>query len=210
MDESEYSINEKFQQDTILLSDELDTDEIDAARLLLDSEDDPAVLGRSLFECAVIRFHQQRKYLLDSLRLLLEIDYYDDDDDDSPTFEGIKLFVEARLFLSPPTGSKRYIPRCMNAMSTVRSWLQKLGDKIAAAQTLYQGNGDSFSEELETIEFSRLSLIQQHELLGVVLCRLIERRQADVSDFLDFVSVLQKTEKYDTLLRKFSLSPVRS
>lgn len=89
-------------------------------------------------------------------------------------------------------------------MARIKALLQNLGDKIAAAQTLSQGASAGMHEEMETIEFSRLSLIQQHELLAVILCRCIEKRQADVSDFLEFVSLLKKADKYDTLLGVFS------
>ncbi|KAG8414947.1 hypothetical protein J3458_008838 [Metarhizium acridum] len=200
IEEQEFTINEKFQQDALLLSDELDLDEIEAAKCLLESQDDPSVLGRSLLECGIIRFHQQRKYTLDALRLLLELDSTEDDAEESRALETIKMFVTARLFQSRPGGCKRYVPCCMAAMGKIKSWLQRLADKIAAAQALSQVKPDQLSEEVETIEFSRVSLIQQHELLGVVLCRLVENRQADVSDFMDFVSTLKKLDKYDNLL----------
>ncbi|OAQ68044.1 hypothetical protein VFPPC_04351 [Pochonia chlamydosporia 170] len=200
VEEQEFTINEKFQQDALLLSDELDLDEIEAAKCLLESQEDPSILGRSLLECAIIRFHQQRKYTLDALRLLLELDSVDDDPDEAGALETIKMFVAARLFQSRPGGTKRYVPRCMAAMAKIKVWLQKLADKISAAQALSQARPDQLSEEMETIEFSRVSLIQQHELLGVILCRCVEKRQADVSDFTDFVSTLKKVDKYDNLL----------
>ena len=202
LDGNEYSLNEKFQQDALLLADEIDIDELDAARCLLDSHDDPSVLGRSLLECGIIRFHQQRKYVLDALRLLLELDGMDDEVEEASPLEGVRMFVAARLFQAGPSGSKRLVPRCMAAMVKIRSWLQRLGDKIAAAQTLSQGTAGGLSEEMETVEFSRLSLIQQHEQLGVILCRCIEKRQAEMPDFLDFISILKKADRYDTLLGK--------
>ncbi|PHH90693.1 hypothetical protein CDD83_2914 [Cordyceps sp. RAO-2017] len=200
LDKAEYNINDKFQQDALLLSDEIDLDELEAARLLLDSQDDPPVLGRNLVECGMIRFHQQRKYVLDVFRLLLELDAADEDADDSSALQGIKIFVADRLFHSGPGGAKRYVPKCMSALARIKAWLQKLGDKIAAAQTLSQGNPAGLSEEMETVEFSRLSLMQQHELLGVILCRCIEKRQAETSDFLEFISTLKRADKYDALL----------
>ncbi|KAM4068158.1 eukaryotic nucleoporin family protein [Hirsutella rhossiliensis] len=200
LDGSEYTINDKFQQDVLLLSDEIDLDELQAARCLLDSQDDPPVLGRTLLECGIIRFHQQRKYLLDALRLLLEFDSAEEDVDESSALESIKMFVAGRLFQAGPKGAKRHVSNCMSAMARIKALLQNLGDKIAAAQTLNQGVAAGLTEEMETIEFSRLSLMQQHELLGVILCRCIEKRQAEVSDFLEFVSTLKKADRYDALL----------
>lgn len=85
-------------------------------------------------------------------------------------------------------------------MADIKSWLQALGDKIAAAQTLGQAGPGGLSEEAETVEFSRVSLIQQHELLGVIMCGLVTKRQATVKDFEDFMEYLRKLDKYDHLL----------
>ncbi|KAM3480717.1 hypothetical protein MY5147_001006 [Beauveria neobassiana] len=199
LDGNEFSINETFQQDALILSDELQVEELDAARLLLDSQNDISTLGRSLLECGIIRFHQQRKYALDIVRLLFEIDCSESDDEESTALDGIKSYVEARMLQTSTTGQKRNIPRYMAAMSEIKNSLQRLGDKLAAAQALGQTR-DSMSEEMETVEFSRISLIQQHELLGVILCRSISKRQAETADFLNFVGVLKRADKYDCLL----------
>ncbi|KAJ4324891.1 hypothetical protein N0V84_003727 [Fusarium piperis] len=201
IDGDEYSINDGFQQDVLTLSDEVELDELEATRCVLESQEDPSTLGRSLLECAIIRFHQQRKYVLDTVRLLLEIDGLDEDMADPEALESVKLYVAQRL-LQPSMGadaSKRIVPRCMASMKEIKAWLQKIGDKIAAAQTLGQSmNG--MSEQMETIEFSRVSLIQQHELVGVILCRSVEMRQGSTEDFLDFVATLKRMDKYDALL----------
>lgn len=199
LDGAEFSLNESFQQEVLILSDELDIEELDAARFLLDSQDDTSILGRPLIECAIIRFHQQRKYALDILRLLFEIYTLENDDEESTSLDGVKTYVEARMLQASAAGQKRNVPRYMTAMVEIKAWLQRLGDKIAAAQALGQTR-DSMSEEMETVEFSRISLIQQHELLGVILCRSVTKRQAETADFLDFVTVLKRADKYDCLL----------
>lgn len=110
------------------------------------------------------------------------------------------MYVATRVFQSGPSGKKRLVPKCMAAMAGIKSWLHKLGEKIAAAQTLGNSLPGEVSEEMETIEFSRVSLIQQHELLAVILCRSIEKRQSEAADFFDFISILKKTDRYDTLI----------
>lgn len=199
LDGSEFSINEKFQQDVLILSDELDIEELDAARFLLDSQDDTSTLGRSLIECAIIRFHQQRKYALDILRVLFEIYSLENEDEESTALDGIKAYVEARMLQASATGQKRNVTRYMASMAEIKAWLQKLGDKLAAAQALGQSK-DFMSEEMETVEFSRISLIQQHELLGVILCRAVTKRDTQSADFLEFVNILKRADKYDCLL----------
>uniref|UniRef100_A0A8H7K8W2 Uncharacterized protein n=1 Tax=Bionectria ochroleuca TaxID=29856 RepID=A0A8H7K8W2_BIOOC len=61
--DAEYSVNEDFQQTALSFSDEVDLDELVASQYLLESQDDPSLLGRSLLECALIRFHRQRRYV---------------------------------------------------------------------------------------------------------------------------------------------------
>jgi nuclear pore complex protein Nup205 len=205
IDGSEYQLNELFQQTALNFADEMDLDEIEAVKYLLESQEDPVVLGRSLIECAIIRFHQQRKYALDALRLLLEADELDVDVEEPGASEATRAYVEARIFLS---GTNRFLPRCMSAMASVKTWLQKINDKLAAAQTLSQATVRS--EEMETVEFSRISLVQQHELLAVILCRSIEARQAEPNDFTEFIQSLKRADKYDTLLGQLiSLSTSR-
>lgn len=176
----------------LLLADEVEINELDAAKYLFDSQGDVSILGRSLLECGIIRFHQQRKHVLDSVRLLLELISVDDEDEEHESLEDIQIYVAERLFLP---GSERLVPRCVSAMVRVRVWLQNIGEKLAAAQTLGQ-----MSEEVETVEFSRASLLQQHELLAVILARAIEKRQGNSEDFASFIANLRRADKYDTLL----------
>ena len=87
-------------------------------------------------------------------------------------------------------------------MEIIKPWLSRISDKIAAAHTL--GQSISTSGELETIEYTRLSLLQQHEALGVILCRAVEQRQAEVDDFKKLRDLLKRADKYDSLLGKLS------
>lgn len=168
---------------------------------MLESEEDQAVLGRQLLECGIIRYHQQRNYVLDCTRLILEIVSIDEDDDVSQIQaeerNELAEYTAAVIFRSTPKG---VIPRCMGAMQYARTWLQKVADRITAASVIVGSNSGPMPEEMETIEFSRVSLVQQHELLGVILCKSIERNQAEVNDFKSFLQVLKKADKYDQLL----------
>lgn len=197
---------------------------MEAARYLLESQEDTQILGRSLLECALIRFHQQRRYALDAVRILLELDgisdsrQEEDDEDDfdngkeketRPALEAIQVYVAERIFTSPSGDNRRerMLPLFLPAMADIKSWLQVLGDKIAAAQTLGQTGSGGMTEEAETIEFSRVSLIQQHELLGVIMCELVTKRQATVKDFEEFMEYLRRLDRYDHLLGSYSCQP---
>lgn len=204
VDEEEYSVNENFQQIVFNLADEAEINEIEAARYVLEAEEDPTVIGRSLLECGLIRVHQQRKYVLDCVRLMLEIDGLDDDEIEPEILNGVQTYLAAAVFQNLPgetaSSQKRLLPKCMSAMQDVRGWLQKIADKMTAAAVLINGQGGQMPEEMETIEFSRVSLFQQHELLAIILCRTIEKREADISDFKNFLQNLKNVDKYDVLL----------
>ncbi|KAI8190316.1 Nucleoporin NUP192 [Colletotrichum sp. SAR 10_86] len=207
IDDEEYSINENFQQIVFNLADEAEINEVEAARYVLEAEEDPSVIGRSLLECGLIRVHQQRKYVLDCVRLMLEIDGLDEDDFDAEILNAVQLYLSAAVFQNLPgetaSSQKRLLPRCMSAMQDVRGWLQKIADKMTAAAVLINGQGGQVPEEMETIEFSRVSLYQQHELLAIILCRAIEKREAEVNDFKSFLQHLKNADKYDVLLAHF-------
>ncbi|WYZ40122.1 hypothetical protein EsH8_IV_000463 [Colletotrichum jinshuiense] len=204
IDDEEYSINEDFQNIVLNLADEAEINEIEAARYVLEADEDPAALGRSLLECGLIRVHQQRKYVLDIVRLMLEIDGLDEERFEPEILNGVQMYLSATVFQNLPgetaSSQKRLLPRCMSAMQDVRAWLQKIADKMAAAAVLINGRGGQVPEEMETIEFSRVSLYQQHELLAIILCRTIEKREAEVGDFKTFLQHLRNADRYDVLL----------
>lgn len=175
------------------VADEIDLDELEAARLVLESENDERVLGRSRRECAIIRFHQQRKYLLDIVRLLLELSKIDEVPEDVEDWLG-SYVSELILGDAPSSKMQKLVPRCMVAMRDIRAWLQRTADQVASATV--RGHA-GFAEFRETIEFSRVSLIQQHELLSVILCYAIEKRAATNQDFTDFMASLKKVDRYD-------------
>ena len=155
------------------------------------------MLGRPLLECGLIRYHRQRLYVLACVRLLLEILAMDDEDVDKDTHEFVARYATNVIFKAAP---KDIISRCMAAMQFVKIWLQKVADRITAASVMVNAKSATIMEEMETVEFSRVSLVQQHEYLGIILCRSIERRQSKPTDFTAFLQALKKVDRYDHLL----------
>lgn len=181
-------------------SDEVEINEIEAAAIVLDSQNDPALLGRSLLECAIIRLHQHRKYVLNIIRILVDL-ANDEEREITHPCELARRMLES-VFANRNT--ERIVPRCMAAMKDVRAWIQKLNDKITAAAVLSGAQASQASEELETIEFSRVSLVQQHELMGIVVSQAIDW-QPQEEDFKALLAELKAADRYDSLLGKSSL-----
>ncbi len=127
---------------TLQLADEIDLDEVEAAKLLLESEDDQVTLGRSLLECGIIRFHQQRKYLLDCMRLCINVADEDADPQDQDWQTGLADYAARNIFGAAAPGEaaaapdKKFVPRCMAAMQDARLWLQKWADRVAVAGSM--------------------------------------------------------------------------
>lgn len=212
IDDEEYQINEEFRNDILQMAEEIDLDELDAARLLLDAsaEGDVEAWGRPLWECGVMRFHQERKYMLDCMRLLIEVAA--DEELDEGLQDAFGALVEERVFgvaapgtLPAPGGAQgapadKIVAKCTKAMQDIRKTLQLMTERMFAMSMLQQGGLMKPSDHLETYEFSRLSLVEQHELLAVILCAAIDKRHADAKHFQEFIQGLKKADKYDHLL----------
>lgn len=194
VDDEEYAINADFQEITLQLADELDLDEVDSAKLLLDSQDDLRTLGRPLLECGVIRFHQQRKYLLDCMRICIEIASGDDEE-----LENLQEIFGSYVTENVYNGGTDIVSRCMASMQEVKNWLQKLADRVTTANVVYAGAAPRLPNH-EMVEFSRISLLQQHELLALIMASAIDKRHAKAADFQNLLKFLQKVDRYDQLL----------
>ncbi|KAB5557905.1 nucleoporin Nup186/Nup192/Nup205 [Coniochaeta sp. 2T2.1] len=201
--DDEYQLNEDFVDSTLKLADELELDEIEAARVLLEAESDMEVMDRSLLECGILRFHQYRKFLLDCMRLCIELS--DDEELEEEVKDMMGEITDALVFGVAVPGDQaptpgKFVPRCLAAMADIRVWLQRITEKVATANLMYQSKPATPSEFEESIEYSRISLIQQHEALAVILCGAIEKHHSDVSHFKDFFSLVKKSDRYDQLL----------
>ncbi|KAI0131763.1 nucleoporin Nup186/Nup192/Nup205 [Hypoxylon sp. NC0597] len=202
--DDEYSLNKDFQELVLQVADGLDLDELEAAKLTLLAEDDETILGRSRKECAIIRFHQQRNFLLNCILLLLQLSKEEDEllrEDEGEDLGNLGPYVSENILRenlpgitsAPP--QPRFVPACMTAMRGVRVWLQRLSEQVTSATVLGRADEAQFQE---TVELTFVSLIQQHELLSVILCYAIEKHVAVENDFIDFLRVLKQATRYDS------------
>jgi nuclear pore complex protein Nup205 len=197
--DEEYAINEDFQQSALQLADALDLDEIDSARIVLEAQDDMEVLGRSIFESSIIRFYQIRKYLLDCFRLILQqsIDIHGDEGIRDNFQDVVSRVVQQQEGARDPP---RFVQKCLRHMVDIKGLLVGLADKLNGASVLGQTQEiDLF----ETIEFQRVSLVQQHESLGTIVHYLIKINYSALDDFELLLDVLRRADKYDNLLGTF-------
>ena len=189
------TINEDFQQGALQLANELNLDELDAARIFLEVQDETDSSGRSALTNSIIRFHQRRKTVLDCLLLILQQSA--DDDQDEALREDMQAVVAQ--IVQPENGTARYTQRCLATMDDIKSGLQGLADSLNRASLLGQAQQ---VDAKETIEYQRVSLIKQHESIAVMMVYLVKENHSNVADFDRVLATLQKADKYDNLLCK--------
>jgi nuclear pore complex protein Nup205 len=192
-------MNEEFQQGALQLSDIINLDEVESASIFLETQQDPLAVGSSLLESSVIKFHQRRQYLLDSLRLLLQQNA--DPEAEENIRDAFQVVIDDVLQKREgPDNKSKFVRKCLTSMGDIKSWLQGLADKLNSISVLGQA---SQPEIAAIIEYQRVSLIQQHESLGVILYYLIKSNCASFSDFEQLLATLKAADKYDSLLGKF-------
>lgn len=194
-----YSINEEFQQGAKKLADTLDLDELAAAQLLLEAQEESEATGRSLLTCSIVRFHQRRKELLDCIRIIFELAA--DVDREENQRDGLLQLADQVVRPENASGASvdtsRYVRRCLTGMGDIKSWLHKLAEISNTGSVTGQQ-----SDILETIEYQRVSLVKQHELLGVIVFYLVKQNYTVVADFELVLDTLKKVDKFDSLLCK--------
>jgi nuclear pore complex protein Nup205 len=193
VDDEEYQINEEFANSALQLADEVDLDEMAAAKLLLDADDDGEIPGNSLLERGLIRFHLQREYLLNCMRLMIQLSRDDGLDDDMRA--GFEEIVDTTVYRLGGPGQQvpddqKIVPRCFAAMNDIRLWLKRTAEKLAARR----------AENTEAIEFSRKALVTQHEILAVILSAAVEKGHVKPAEFAEFINILKRVQAYDQLL----------
>jgi nuclear pore complex protein Nup205 len=180
------------------VADDLDLDELDAARIFLEVQDETDSSGRSAVTNSIVRFHQRRKHLLDCLCILFRLSV------DEEAQEDIKSYVQSIIgqITRNQAGSPTYIQRCLTSMKDIKTWLQRLAERLNGVSVIDQGQQQDI---LESIEYQRVSLVKQHESLGVIAFHFGKEKGAEVKDFELVLGILKQADKYDNLLRKFVL-----
>ncbi|KAI0552938.1 nucleoporin Nup186/Nup192/Nup205 [Xylaria curta] len=202
IDDEDWTLNQDFQEIILQVGDDLDLDEIEAARLALQAEDEEERLGRPRKECAIIRFHQQRKYLLSCMLLLLELSKEEDElladgaDDD---LGRLSQYVNRNILRGNASGANagaraRFVPACATSLADIRGWLLRISEQVNGAAMLGRATD---LQTRETYEFAHISLMQQHELLAVILCSAIEKHMANEGDFIEFLYDFRSASRYD-------------
>lgn len=188
IDEVEYKVNEDFRQAALRVADELDVNELDAAKLCVDAgPTDLSLTDTSLPFRAVLRFQETRQTLLNCLRLLLQQsdDLDEEDEEGTSTVRSAVEQVVSRNQDGQPQSSSTYWRRCIEGLGEIESSLKKIGDHKQTMLMTGQGLGGEIAEALEA---QRLLLLQQHETLAAAMSYLVRASRVKPEDFRAFLS----------------------
>jgi nuclear pore complex protein Nup205 len=197
LDDVQYAINDAFRNDVVAIADELDLDEIEAAKLFLLAQDDAAELDRSPTVSAVIRFHKKRQFLLECIRLSFQIPVHD--------LEHAELAAELLSFKNSvlnigdgrvDNGSK-YWQKCLGALSGIETWLHQLADRSQRASVM----AHTFSDDgMQILDFENAALITQHESLAAILSQLTKDGFTYQEDFRQVLAKVRTLERHDLIV----------
>ncbi|KAF2156951.1 hypothetical protein K461DRAFT_309153 [Myriangium duriaei CBS 260.36] len=196
-DDSEYSINDEFRQEAIQVADELDLDELEAARLLLATQEDTLQdPNRSPTLSAIAHYHGNREALLGALRLVFQLAL--DSEIEPETRETFGKVVE--LVLQKESGTADgswYWNQCQDSMNTIEGWVKRLRDRLNSINVIGETR-HSFAAQ--ALEFQRSSLVRQHESLASILASLVKLGHASTSNYNDLLNTAAKLDKFDEIV----------
>ncbi|KAL9603047.1 MAG: hypothetical protein Q9219_001411 [cf. Caloplaca sp. 3 TL-2023] len=194
IDEGEYAVNKEFQESAIQLADAIDLDELAAAKLILNVQDDADILGRSGTLSAVVAFHERRQFLLESLRMLMRNAEDLDGDEGLRTIQTHLVSDILQVKDGPARNGSLYTRKCFQAMVDIERWLNALAERYQGTLAL----GEPSTPEYEDfMRFQQSSLTQQHESLGAIMTYLVKGNYTAVDDFYKLLDHLSTVERWN-------------
>lgn len=171
-------------------------DEIESARLLLDSRHGADALDQTTMASAIICFHEKRQLLLESLRLILKQSTNPDVEEEHRDVlrQLVSLILETKD--GPARNGSLYAQKCLVGMVGMENWLQALGDRYQGTLTIGQAMNP---EQEEFLQFQQASLGHQHESLGAILTHLVKASYTAIGDFHKLLEHLPKLVKWNSL-----------
>ena len=186
----EYSISNEFREGAITVADELDLDELEAAKLCLAVAEDADGMPETLPLRAILRFHRQREVLLECVRLIFRKAADLDADDEvahhlKEVMADIMMGEERR-----PSERSAYWRRCIEGLTDVEGSIQKTEERVIlmanTGQSLATPNG-------EALQAQRIFLAHQHETLASIMTYIIRGNHALPEDFRQLLSKAAST-----------------
>ncbi|KAM3423192.1 hypothetical protein BST61_g642 [Cercospora zeina] len=192
VDDVQYIVREEFRDAAIAVANELDLDEVEAAKLCIQAQIDGSATDAALPLRAMVRFHEQRATLLDCMRLLLQLGI---DADAASDEEQTEAFSEVGRKIVEGRGQKgneekranpsAYWRTCVDGLGDIESFIKKMSDdRDRLAVTELSASPD----QNEALRAQRYLLTRQHEFLAAIMSYLVRGRFVQPEDYRIFLS----------------------
>ncbi|KAF1990000.1 nuclear pore complex subunit Nup192 [Aulographum hederae CBS 113979] len=194
IDGTTWSLNKDFQERILEIADQLDLDELEAAKIAIFVHQSPdGDIDRDLRFGAILHFHKRRVLVLECLRIILQLSL--DEDADDVTSGSSREFVRLVVAAEPRAlnDGSRYWQRCFRGLDNIQSWLNTLGEHLNRAATLDM-------ETVECLQHQQTSLTSQHESLAAICALLVKEDYTTVDDFRLLLTKVASIDRYITIL----------
>ena len=194
-EDHEFAVNDEFKHISRAIATMLDLDEIEAGRLVIQSQQDLSLTPDSLVMDVVSKFHNRRDLLLQCLRITLQQSLALEPDSESRRIlENIIADVLDTNKPGPGSSGTAFMKKCLDTMEAIEKFQAKIADVLQSRAVLGGPRGDEF---YATLEFQRDSLFKQHEALGCVLAYLFQGDFTTQDDLRHLYSVLGRWKGLD-------------
>lgn len=146
---------------------------------------------------SILTFHERRQFLLECLRLTVELSL--DSEDTEKGKEPLRELV--RLILGTNNNQSQigsmFWRKCISSMADLERWLQQLTERLQSASVI----GQVYSAEaLELLRFQSYSLTRQHESLGALASYLVKAAFTTSEDLRILIAQVTLIDRHDALL----------
>ncbi len=194
--DQEFAVNDEFRHISRAIATMLDMDEIEAGRLVIQSQQNSALTPDSLILDVVSKFHNRRDLLLQCLRISLQLHQsliLERDSEPKRVFE-----TTTHSVLETDTGvsgnGSLFTRKCLSTLEDIEKFQAKVADALQSQAVL---GGPRGAEFYATLEFQRDSLFKQHEALACVLAYLFQGDYTNQEDLRKLHAVLVRWKGLD-------------
>lgn len=195
--DQEYAVNDEFKHISRAIATTLDLDEIEAGRLLIQSQGEHDSAHDSFVTDAVSNFHNRRDLLLQSLRITLQQSLTLAPDEGTRTIFETTVASVLEIDTGVSSNGSVFARKCLTTLEDIEKLQAKVGDALQSKQVL---GGPRGSEFYATLEFQRDSLFKQHEALACVLAYLFRGDYTNSEDLRKLNSVIARWNRLDFTL----------
>jgi nuclear pore complex protein Nup205 len=189
--EQEYSVSNEFRESAIEVSEELDLDELEAAKLCLVVAEDAQGEHNTLSLRAILQYHRQKEVTLDCVRMIFHKAADQDADDEIAQY--LRDVVDSVMLGEERRHSERsmYWRRCIEGLTDVEASIHKAQEHV---QVMVMTGQSLATPKGEALQAQRMFLAHQHETLAAIMTYIVRANHVLPEDFRQFLSKAASTE----------------